>query len=220
MPILPTFKVEEQYWAQGIALVAGVDEAGLGALAGPVVAGAVVFASTSLAPPPLIRDSKTLSPAQREKAAVWIKQNALAWAVGEASVAEIDTLNVRAASHVAMQRAIDGLLPVPHYLLIDGSPVAAHPHIPAECIVRGDSVSFSIAAASIMAKTHRDQLLRKLDTEHPQYGFAGHKGYGSALHLAALEQWGPCPHHRTSYAPIARLTVNTKANKLVKLKKL
>jgi ribonuclease HII len=208
----PTFQHEEVYWQQGIRLVAGIDEVGMGALAGPVVAGAVIFPF----PPSsseerdgvrwgLIRDSKTLSAEQRDVAAKWVQANALAWAVGEASVAEITMLNIRRASHIAMRRAVDRLSVQPEMLLIDGHPASPHPSIAATNLIKGDQLSFSIAAASILAKVYRDALMVELHTSFPNYNFAGHKGYGSAQHLAALEKLGPSPHHRATYAPVARL---------------
>ncbi|MEX1997327.1 MAG: ribonuclease HII [Candidatus Andersenbacteria bacterium] len=199
----PTFEYEHLYWQQDIAQIAGIDEAGMGALAGPVVAAAVIL------PPdfsvPGVRDSKTLSVRQRELLVVAIQQQALAWAVGQASVAEITTLNIRRAAHLAMQRAVDQLLPQPLLLLVDGNPCQPHPTIPASTLVKGDICSTSIAAASIVAKVHRDQIMVKLDQEWPQYGFAQHKGYGSQAHLAALATHGACSHHRPTYAPVAHL---------------
>lgn len=151
----------------------------------------------------LIRDSKTLSAKQREKAVEWIKSNAMAWAIGEASVAEITTLNIRAASHLAMRRAVDSLTILPQLLLIDGTPAEPHPAIPAANFIDGDAYIFSIAAASILAKVHRDAIMVALDQEYPAYQFAGNKGYGSRLHLVALGSHGASPHHRPTYAPVA-----------------
>lgn len=205
--ITPTLDYETIYWQQGITLLAGIDEAGMGALAGPVVAGAVIVASSMKqvvwAEEVVIRDSKTLSAKQREVAAAVIKNSVQAWAIGEATVAEITALNIRGAAHLAMRRAIDQLSVVPHLLLIDGTPAQPHPTIPAINIIKGDAVSVSIAAASILAKVHRDTLMRHLDAQFPAYGFAGHKGYGAATHLAALQKYGPSPHHRPTYAPVA-----------------
>ena len=202
----PTFDFEREYWEQGILLIAGLDEAGMGALAGPVVASAVLFNRRSEIPMPNtqypIRDSKTLSAGQREKAETWIKENALAWAVGEASVDEITELNIRGAAHLAMRRAVEQLYCSPDLLLIDGNPVQIHNSIPSVSIVGGDGLSFSIAAASILAKVHRDRILTALDKEYPVYGFAGHKGYGSAGHMDALRKHGPCKWHRPTYRPV------------------
>jgi ribonuclease HII len=207
MPIasaLPSFEHEEQYWNQGITMIAGIDEVGMGCLAGPVVAAAVIWRpDTEIAA--VIRDSKQLSEKQRANAEVFIKEHAIVWAVGEASVAEIKGLNIRKASHVAMHRAVAGLKIQPEILLIDGNPAQPHPAIPAVNIIKGDQLSFSIAAASILAKVHRDRFMQQLDTHFPAYGFAGHKGYGAPLHLAALKEHGPTVHHRASYAPVAAL---------------
>lgn len=168
----------------------------------------------TLSRPPLsgrvvIRDSKTLSLKQRETAATWIKNHAIAWAVGEATVAEIDASNIRVASHLAMERAVNQLTSKPDLLLIDGTPAQPHPDIFAQNIVGGDAIIFSIAAASIIAKVHRDQIMCELAQLYPQYGFAGNKGYGSAAHLAALRAYGPIPAHRTSYAPVAAAMLRT-----------
>jgi ribonuclease HII len=214
----PTFEPEQEYWQQGITLLAGIDEAGMGALAGPVVAAAVVFDSSggtqkskrksqnygvASSDNVLVRDSKTLSARQREKAAGWIKGHALAWAVGVASVEEITSLNIRVASHLAMRRAVDRLAVRPDLLLVDGTPAQPHPVIPAVNIVDGDALSLSIAAAGILAKVHRDDLMCRLDRKFPVFGFASHKGYGSVAHLAVLAKLGPCSCHRPTYAPVA-----------------
>ena len=212
MPEKPTLEIEQQYWQSSVTPVAGLDEAGMGALAGPVVAGAVVFDAAGGWGDfnVLIRDSKTLSAKQRQRAAEWIKEQARSWAIGEASVEEITQLNIRQAAHLAMRRAVDQLEPAPALLLIDGNPAEPHPSIPATNIVKGDSVSLSIAAASILAKVHRDELMVQLDAKFPAYGLAQHKGYGSAQHLAALHQHGASPHHRTTYAPVAKVLEQAK----------
>jgi ribonuclease HII len=195
---------EQQYWRQGIAHLAGIDEAGMGALAGPVVAAAVVFKASLIIDEssPVIRDSKLLSVGQREKAAAWIKAQALSWGVGEASVADITELNIRGASHLAMRRAIAALAPAPELLLVDGTPAQIHDTI---TIIDGDAIVFSIAAASILAKVHRDAIMARLDQEFPEYQWGSNKGYGSRLHMAMLDSYGPTPHHRPTYAPVARL---------------
>lgn len=199
----PSFATESSYWQQGIAVIAGLDEVGMGAWAGPVVAATVVFAAPCEIPG--LRDSKLLTAAQREAVIEHIEKKAQAWAVGEASVVEIDRFNIRAASHLAMRRAIEKLNILPQLLLIDGRPAQPHRTIPAVSLVRGDSLSCSIAAASVLAKVHRDQLMRTLGEEYPQYAFAAHKGYGSAQHQEALARHGVCPVHRRSYAPIAKM---------------
>lgn len=155
----------------------------------------------------LIRDSKFLSPQQREKAAIWIKENALAWAVGEASVEEIYELNILQAARLAMKRAVEQLSQKPEVLIVDGRGEDIHPTIPSESIIKGDQKSFSIAAASILAKVYRDQLMRNLAEQYPGYGFENHKGYGSKEHQEALRAQGVCACHRQSYAPIRSLVV-------------
>jgi len=204
----PSWQTENEYWANSINCLAGIDEVGMGALAGPVVAAAAVFKQTTSSSLSLrsvaIRDSKTLSVKQREKAAAWIKENASAWAIGEAGVEEITALNIRAASHLAMRRAIEKLKLSPDLLLIDGTPAQIHSTIPAINIVDGDAKCFSIAAASILAKVYRDQLMSELDHLYPQYGFASHKGYGTQRHLAALRLHGVSPYHRSTYQPVAQ----------------
>lgn len=206
MATTPTLEYEQAFWQQGIGLIAGIDEVGMGALAGPVVAAAVIL-KQDIAPESLagIRDSKKLSAAQREKLDSVIKNSAHAWAIGEASVDEITKINIRRAAHLAMQRAVDQLQSLPELLLIDGNPAQPHPTIPATNIIKGDSLSLSIASASIIAKVYRDAIMTQLDAAFPIYGFAGHKGYGSPTHLAALQEYGPCAHHRATYAPIASL---------------
>lgn len=209
---IPTFEYEQQYWSQGVLHVAGIDEAGMGALAGPVVAGAVIFLENSilkfleLVEKTPVRDSKLLSAKQREQAAEMIKKRCFCWAIGTASVAEIDALNIRAASHIAMQRAITALQTTPDILIIDGRPADISHPIPAYNIIKGDQLSYSIAAASILAKVMRDALMRDIDTQFPQYGFASHKGYGAQQHMDALRAHGITEHHRKTYAPVARLT--------------
>lgn len=200
---IPTLTEEERLWQAGYAAIAGVDEAGRGALAGPVVAGAVILppgcAHTGIWA--AVRDSKLLTPIQREERAAAIRQEALAWAVGGASAAEIDDLGIAPATRLAMQRALDALTIRPAYLLIDWVRLAQI-NIPQESFVKGDRRVVSIAAASILAKTHRDAQLVALHADYPQYGFASHKGYAAPVHLAALAEHGPCPHHRYSFAPI------------------
>ena len=205
----PTWEYEEQYWGAGIGLIAGVDEVGMGALAGPVCAAAVIFDSAAVLSSKYdvasikIRDSKLLSAQQREKAQGWIKEHALAWAIGEATVEEINHINIRQASHLAMRRALTALGLIPDLVLVDGNPVQLHEHIPTTNIIKGDQLCYSIAAASILAKVHRDALMVELDAQFPVYGFASHKGYGSPTHLAALKTDGATIHHRRAYAPVA-----------------
>lgn len=205
--ITPTFNFEEQFWQQGITFIAGIDEVGMGALAGPVVAAAVIIDPTHFKHTPLvIRDSKTMSALQREKAYSYIQEHATAWAIAEATIEEITKLNIRGAAHLAMRRAVEALKKIPDLLLVDGNPVQIHPTIPSSNIIKGDSLSLSIASASILAKVHRDNIMSQLDKEFPMYGFAGNKGYGSKNHLDALRTYGATSWHRPSYAPIKNLT--------------
>jgi ribonuclease HII len=187
--------------ARGFGLVAGVDEAGRGPLAGPVVAAAVILDPAR--PIAGLRDSKLLSAAARERLAAEIRESALAWAVAEADVAEIDALNILQATLVAMRRAVERLGVAPAEALVDGNrcPLLA---CAARAIVKGDRDVAVISAASILAKTARDALLVELDAAYPAYGFAQHKGYGTPEHLAALARHGPCPAHRRSFAPVAQ----------------
>ncbi|KAB7627929.1 ribonuclease HII [Alkalilimnicola sp. S0819] len=182
--------------------VAGVDEAGRGPLAGPVVAAAVILDPAK--PIPGLADSKKLSPRRRAALRARIEAEALAWALGRAEVEEIDRINILQASFLAMRRAVDGLGVVPDMVLVDGN---ACPPLPcaAQPVVGGDNRIACIAAASILAKEVRDAELIALDARYPAYGFARHKGYGTAVHLRALREHGPCPLHRRSFAPIARL---------------
>jgi ribonuclease HII len=183
-------------------LIAGVDEAGRGPLAGPVYAAAVILDPAR--PIVGLRDSKTLSAGQRERLAVEIRASALAWAVASAGVDEIDALNILQATLVAMRRAVDALAPAPMQALIDGNRL---PRLgcPARAIVKGDRDVAAISAASILAKTARDTLLIELHALYPLYGFDHNKGYGTPEHLTALERHGPCPVHRRTFAPVAQM---------------
>ena len=181
-------------------LVAGVDEAGRGPLVGPVVAAAVILDPRQ--PIPGLADSKTLSPAKRERLFHEIRAKALCCSVAQASAQEIDALNILQATLLAMQRAVAGLRLPPKLVLVDGNRLPVLP-MRADAIVKGDSKVAAIAAASIVAKVHRDQLCVALDALYPAYGFAKHKGYGTAEHLTALALHGPCPEHRTSFRPVA-----------------
>ncbi len=208
----PSFAHENLYWEQGLGLVAGVDEVGVGAWAGPVAAAAVVFdgkkilflkRKLGMGGRPFIRDSKQLTAKQREEAEVWIKENAAAWAVGKASVEEITKTNILRASCLAGRRAVKALRIKPDLLLVDGRPAGLYEQIPAVGLAGGDKLSFSIAAASIVAKVYRDRLMVELDKKFPRYGLAAHKGYGSAAHKEALTKHGPSACHRPTYAPVA-----------------
>ena len=180
-------------------LIAGVDEAGRGPLAGPVVAAAVILDSTK--PIMGLADSKKLTSKRRANLVVAIKQNALAWALGRAEVAEIDTLNILQASLLAMTRAVTNLAIAPDEVLVDGNQCPQLPY-PVQAVVKGDSKVAAISAASILAKVARDELLLALHQDYPVYGFDRHKGYPTKQHLAALTQYGASPVHRQSFAPV------------------
>lgn len=192
------FDHETELRACGAARVAGVDEAGRGPLAGPVVAAAVVFHDDDC--PDGVCDSKLLTPAAREAAFARLIE-CTAWSVGLAGVDEIGRLNILRAAHLAMRRAVDGLAPAPDFLLVDGLAV---PGLPAPCrfLVRGEAQSASIAAASIIAKVTRDRVMERMHARWPIYNFARHKGYATPEHLAALAAHGPCPIHRAGFAPV------------------
>lgn len=201
-----TLEREQAYWAAGVPMVAGVDEAGRGCLAGPVVAAAVViprgFEHFTL------DDSKKLTAPRREEIyAELMADDRLIIAVGRAGVEEIDRLNILRASHLAMERAVRALPAVPGGLLIDGLPVRPFPFAH-QAVVGGDALCLSIAAASVVAKVTRDRLMVDADREHPGYGFARHKGYGTPGHLAALKALGPSPLHRRSFGPVMQMTLD------------
>ena len=180
-------------------LVAGVDEAGRGPLAGPVVAAAVILDDMKRIKG--LNDSKLLTPLQRERLFDEIRAHALAFCIAEATVAEIDTLNILHATMLAMKRAIEGLRLPPHKVLVDGNRLP-HIRIRAEAIIGGDATVASISAASILAKVARDRICVEHEERYPQYGFATHKGYSTAAHLAALDTHGPCAWHRRSFEPV------------------
>ena len=180
-------------------LIAGVDEAGRGPLAGPVVAAAVIL--DELKPIKGLNDSKLLTALRREKLYVEIHAKALCFCIAQASVEEIDELNILQATMLAMRRAVEGLRLRPNKVLVDGNRLPTL-RVAAEAIVGGDAKIKSISAASILAKVHRDRLCQELHLQHPQYGFDGHKGYSTPEHLAALKAHGACPHHRRSFAPV------------------
>jgi ribonuclease HII len=183
-------------------LVAGVDEAGRGPLAGPVVAAAVIL--DDLKPIPGLADSKTLSARQRERLSEAIHARALCFSVAQASVEEIDHLNILQATLLAMRRAVMGLRLKPHKVLVDGNRLPTL-DIMAEAVVQGDRKVPAISAASILAKVARDRWCLEIDAEYPLYGFAAHKGYGTAQHLAALQRHGATPWHRRSFSPVAKV---------------
>lgn len=183
----------------GPGLVAGVDEAGRGPLAGPVVAAAVIL--DALKPIKGLADSKTLSARRRDQLYDEVRARALCCSIGQATPEEIDRLNILQATMLAMQRAVEGLRLVPHRVLVDGNRTPPL-RWPAQAIVRGDARVLAISAASILAKVHRDRLCADLHQRWPAYGFDGHKGYPTPAHLAALRAHGPCPEHRRSFAPV------------------
>ena len=181
-------------------LIAGVDEAGRGPLMGPVVAAAVIL--DDLKPIKGLADSKKLTALQRGRLYDEIRAKALCCSIAMATVEEIDALNILQATMLAMKRAVEGLRLKPHKALVDGNRLPLL-NLLAEAIVKGDSLVPAISAASILAKVTRDRWCAAYDLEYPQYGFAGHKGYGTAAHLVALREYGACPQHRKSFAPVA-----------------
>lgn len=200
------FSRERALHARGFFLVAGVDEAGRGPLAGPVVAAAVVLPGDFALPG--LDDSKKLSASRRETFfAVLTESPDIAWGAGIADPDEIDRVNILRATHLAMARALEALPRKPCHALVDGRPVRGLP-VDHTAVVGGDGLSLSIAAASIVAKVTRDRIMADLDAAYPQYGFGRHKGYGVREHLLALQRHGPCPVHRRSFAPVARSLVS------------
>jgi len=194
---------EKKLWKQGFLLLAGVDEAGRGPLAGPVVAGACILpAKFDL---PGLNDSKMLTESKREKLFIQIQKQAIDYAIGSAEPAEIDALNILQATKLAMKRSIEGLTIRPHYLLIDALnlPDVQLPQLP---LIGGDHLSASIAAASILAKVTRDRLMVQLHSLYPEYTFSKNKGYGTSEHMQVLKRLGPCPLHRKSFAPVKQET--------------
>lgn len=202
----PSLREERAWLAQGHALVAGVDEAGRGAWAGPVAAAAVTLPIDDACAELLrgVDDSKKLGAATREALRARICDVAIAWCVGMATSAEVDALGVLPATRLAMTRAVAGLNPAPRALLIDAVRL---PELttPQKSFFFADSISLAVAAASILAKTTRDEEMRRLAERHPGYGFEGHKGYGTAAHRRALAALGPCEQHRVTYRPIREL---------------
>ena len=191
---------ESELWAQGYLRIAGVDEAGRGPLAGPVVAAAAILPQGWRLEG--LDDSKKIADeARREELAAAIQREAVAWAVARAEVEEIDALNIRRASLLAMRRAVEGLGVAPDYVLVDAFRVPECP-LPQQGIIKGDARSLSIAAASVLAKTARDRWMRELDAQYPGYGLAEHKGYPTAEHVEALRTKGVLPIHRRSFGPV------------------
>lgn len=201
MPLPNSSKLQQAHlqWHRH-GLMAGVDEAGRGPLAGPVVAAAVILDDQQ--PIAGLNDSKKLTPARRERLFDEIYAKALCCSIAQASVQEIDEMNILQATLLAMRRAVMGLRLKPALVLVDGNRLPVL-DIPAEAVIKGDALVPAISAASILAKVYRDRWCLQVHDELPQYGFAGHKGYGTAAHLVALQSYGPCVHHRRSFAPVA-----------------
>jgi ribonuclease HII len=201
---VPDLRCEFSLWQSGLSLIAGLDEAGRGAWAGPVAAGAVILSPASDLVERLkgVRDSKQMTARQRASSAERIRAVALAWGVGFASAAEIDQIGIVAATRLAMKRALDSLEIAPEHLLIDALRLPAV-DLPQTALIKGDCRVLSIAAASVLAKTERDRWMENLDRQQPGYGFARHKGYGTAAHRAALEVLGPCSQHRHTFRPVS-----------------
>jgi ribonuclease HII len=196
------FRYEKKLRAVGVARIAGIDEVGRGALAGPVVAAAVILPETFRHRK--LNDSKQLAPELREKIYDELTSNSeVAWAVGMVDSIEIDSINILRATHKAMRAALEALATTPDHVLIDGLPVYPLP-FPQTAIVDGDCYSLTIAAASVIAKVTRDRMMRDFCAHFPEYCFGQHKGYGTELHLNKLHELGPCPIHRRSFEPVAQ----------------
>jgi ribonuclease HII len=202
-PKWPSLEKEQELWARGLVTVAGVDEAGRGALAGPVYAAAVILPNRKRIELELlgVRDSKMMHAEEREYWAPIVQAKAVAWGIGHSTRKEIDRFGIAPASRMAARRAVEALGALPEHLLVDylaldGMDCAQ------TALIAGDARCLSIAAASVLAKTARDEVLRKLDRRYPQYGFAAHKGYATEEHREAIKVHGPCPQHRRSFAPV------------------
>lgn len=203
---MPDLSHERHWRAAGFARIAGIDEAGRGPLAGPVTAAAVVLPDDY--EHPILNDSKQLGEKRRDALYEEITRDPrIVWASARVEADEIDRINILRATHLAMARAFEKLLPRPDLALIDGKPVKSFPG-EYRAIVKGDSLSLSIAAASIIAKVERDRIMLAFAGSFPGYGFERHKGYGTAAHLEALNRLGPCPIHRRSFAPVAQLELD------------
>lgn len=206
-PDKPGLDFEKPLWESGCLWVAGIDEAGRGALAGPVVAAAVILPADLTIASALagVRDSKQMTPTQREAWAEAIRRQAIAWAIGVASVDEIDRRGIAPATRLAAQRALQGLSITPGHVLLDF--IRLHEvNLPQTALIKGDQRCLSIASASVLAKTYRDALMHELEEQYPGYGFAQHKGYGTAAHWKALCQLGVSPVHRRSFRPVQLAT--------------
>lgn len=193
----PTRRHENQCMREGYRVIAGLDEVGMGCLAGPVVAAAVILNLENV--PKGVDDSKKVSPKERSRLSTIIRASAVAYGIGTAEVEEIDSLNIYHAAKLAMCRALEAMPATPEILLIDGKGKIPH-ELPQICLVKGDQLSVSIAAASIVAKVYRDEMMTGFDMLYPGYDFASHKGYGSRSHRVFLQEKGPCPLHRKSFS--------------------
>lgn len=211
----PTLDCEQALWAQGLTRLAGLDEAGRGAWAGPVAAAAVILPvdPTLLDTLHGVRDSKQMTARQRSLWAERIRAVAVGWGVGMASCTEIDALGILPATRLAMQRALAALPAPPEHLLVDAVKLR-EVDIPQTVLIRGDSLVLSIAAASVLAKTARDMLMIAMETEFPGYGFAHHKGYGTSAHRQALKTLHACPQHRLSFSPLRLLSEQDHTTKI------
>ena len=202
---MPDLTFENALHARGLHRIAGVDEAGRGPLAGPVAAAAAILPSGFSCPG--LDDSKKITASKREELYERLTGDpGVIWSVATADHEEIDRFNILRATHLAMRRAAEALAPAPDHCLIDGLPVREFP-FPYDAIIKGDGLSLSIAAASIIAKVTRDRMMREIDREFPQFGFAKHQGYGTKAHLEALRIHGPCRYHRRSFQPVAQLSL-------------
>jgi ribonuclease HII len=200
------FELRSGLYVRGFKAIAGVDEVGVGPLAGPVVAAAVILPEEVNLP--LVNDSKKLKPAQREKLSLAIHEQAVAVSIGSVSPEEIDSRNIFQASLEAMRRAVEGLNPAPDYCLVDARTIP-RVTVAQQGLIHGDAIDASIASASIVAKVFRDRLMQDFDVQYPGYGFGRHMGYGTAQHLEALERLGACPIHRRSFGPVAAAVRST-----------
>ncbi|MBN2043802.1 MAG: ribonuclease HII [Anaerolineales bacterium] len=218
LPAKPHLRHETALWANGALWIAGIDETGRGALAGPVLVAAVILPQMAEQTLGLagVRDSKQMTPAQRSTWSTAIRNSAVSWGVGLATAPEIDALGIAPATRLAATRAIQALKICPDYLLLDYFNLPEVP-IPQIALIKGDRHSLSIAAASVVAKTTRDDILVAMDRHYPGYGFAEHKGYGTESHRAAIECLGPSPVHRLSFAPLNRISVDVNTLPIYKM---
>lgn len=209
LPSAPDLNFEQALWKAGVRFVGGIDEAGRGALAGPVAAAVVVFPKDSSLLNALhgVRDSKQMTPAQRQHWSVLIRQSAVSWGTGLASHQEIDALGILPATRLAALRAVQSLDLLPEHLLLDNLFLPEEP-IPQAALIKGDCRSLSVAAASVLAKVTRDDLMRQFEVQFPGYGFAVHKGYGTAAHCRAIQELGISPLHRRTFQPVKAMLLS------------